>query len=186
MDPLGGRFIATGSLDGVIKLWAVQPLLPPSSGSAEVAARARAIAALQRAVPPHQAFTGHPSAVLGRWDCLSGWVKGGRPTTAEHCIRQEFREWATQAGQPCSPDELVCMVLWHAHLSLSSAECTMPTHRWLACPVSCWNLHLMYPTRACVSTTRCNQSECCHLFNRVHFCGWRAALPAAAVAYGGR
>ncbi|KAJ9518454.1 hypothetical protein QJQ45_018495, partial [Haematococcus lacustris] len=52
VDP-GARFLATAGNDGLVKLWAVVP-------------RTADVGLLQGAVPDHQAFSGHPSAVL---DC---------------------------------------------------------------------------------------------------------------------
>lgn len=51
VDPRG-RFVATGSLDALVKLWGVVPRSAPRR-------------LLQDAVPPHQAFSGHSSAVSG-------------------------------------------------------------------------------------------------------------------------
>ncbi|KAL6762256.1 WD40-repeat-containing domain protein, partial [Haematococcus lacustris] len=52
VDP-GARFLATAGNDGLVKLWAVVP-------------RTADVGLLQGVVPDHQAFSGHPSAVL---DC---------------------------------------------------------------------------------------------------------------------
>ncbi|KAF5836714.1 WD40-repeat-containing domain protein [Dunaliella salina] len=48
VDP-GNRFVMTGGTDGLIKAWSVMPQQIP----------------MQNTVPPHQAFTGHSSAVFG-------------------------------------------------------------------------------------------------------------------------
>jgi hypothetical protein len=48
MDPLG-RYVLTAGVDGLLRLWACLPLS----------------ALRPRSLPPHQAFVGHPSAVLG-------------------------------------------------------------------------------------------------------------------------
>lgn len=50
-DP-DGRFVATAGNDGLVKVWGATPRSAPRH-------------LLQDAVPPHQAFGGHPSAILG-------------------------------------------------------------------------------------------------------------------------